>query len=65
MKVNLSKILFISISTILCAFPAFAVTEAGEIQRKENKPMQTGLLVTNNIADLNLGKIIIRKSLSQ
>lgn len=56
MKNNLLKIWFTSVLAILCAYPAFAVTEAGEIQRKENKPPKTGMFVTNNIADLNLGK---------
>ena len=53
MKFNFLKILLLSAFVVCLAAPAQAVSEAGEIQRKEIKDTRGNLYVSNNITDLS------------
>ena len=52
MKFNALTILFISFFVVCNSTPCMAVSEAGEIQRKETKEPKSNMYVSNNIADL-------------
>ena len=54
MKSDLFKILLIAIIVGPPIAAAHAVTEAGEIQRKESKEPKSNMYVSNNITDFNL-----------
>ena len=54
MKSDLLKILSVVAFMLIPSYSAQAVSEAGEIQRKEVKEQQTTMFVTNNITDFNL-----------
>lgn len=55
MRNNILKHVILAVFVVYCAspIPVFAVTEAGEIQRKEEKAPKASLYVTNNIADFS------------
>lgn len=55
MKFNVLKILLLSFIFTSLVTPCRAVTEAGEIQRKEIKEPKSNMYVSNNITDLSLG----------
>lgn len=54
MKSDLFKIILVTIIVCFSIVPAHAVTEAGEIQRKEIKEPKSNMYVSNNITDFNL-----------
>ena len=53
MKIDFKLFFMCAFSTMFCCFSANAVTEAGEVQRKEEKHPNASMYVTNNIADFS------------
>lgn len=55
MKFNTFKIMLISAFFACTVAPCYAVTEAGEIQRKETKEPKSSMYVSNNVTDFGFG----------
>lgn len=54
MRIKLKTFLYLNMLLSVMALPAFAVTEAGEVQRKEEHSPHMEMFVTNNIANLDV-----------